>query len=108
MEESFTAEFLSPLNEEPPSAAVAGVLIMNQQQQQQPQQPPLQHQPQQHQPEQIKQPANAARSTQQVYRCEACNKTVSSSRSLKRHRGTCRQYNIEYGHLNQTSSTNAQ
>uniref|UniRef100_A0A158Q8X5 C2H2-type domain-containing protein n=1 Tax=Elaeophora elaphi TaxID=1147741 RepID=A0A158Q8X5_9BILA len=37
----------------------------------------------------------------QLYRCESCNKTVSSSRSLKRHRSTCKQYQLEYGQLRQ-------
>uniref|UniRef100_A0A8R1TKB5 BTB domain-containing protein n=1 Tax=Onchocerca volvulus TaxID=6282 RepID=A0A8R1TKB5_ONCVO len=41
-----------------------------------------------------------------LYRCESCNKTVSSSRSLKRHRSTCKQYQLEYGQLRQKTTGN--
>lgn len=43
-------------------------------------------------------------SAMQLYRCESCNKTVSSSRSLKRHRNTCKQYQLEYGQLGQKAT----
>ncbi|VDO09506.1 unnamed protein product [Brugia timori] len=41
-----------------------------------------------------------------LYRCESCNKTVSSSRSLKRHRSTCKQYQLQYGQLRENASDN--
>lgn len=34
-----------------------------------------------------------------LYQCESCNKRVSSSRSLKRHRSTCKLYQLDFGHL---------
>ncbi|KAK0395261.1 hypothetical protein QR680_001191 [Steinernema hermaphroditum] len=34
-----------------------------------------------------------------VHQCESCAKIVSSSRSLKRHRSTCKKYLEQYGHL---------
>lgn len=42
----------------------------------------------------------------QLYRCESCKKTVSSGRSLKRHRSTCKQFQLEYGQLKQKSTDN--
>ncbi|KAL3994200.1 Zinc finger C2H2 type family protein [Acanthocheilonema viteae] len=51
---------------------------------------------------QIKRPGTSM----QLYRCESCNKTVSSSRSLKRHRSTCKQFQLEYGQLRQKSADN--
>ncbi|EJD76036.1 zinc finger protein [Loa loa] len=51
---------------------------------------------------QIKRPGTST----QLYRCESCNKTVSSSRSLKRHRSTCKQYQLEYGQLRKKAADN--
>ncbi|MFH4984337.1 hypothetical protein AB6A40_011046 [Gnathostoma spinigerum] len=39
-----------------------------------------------------------------LFQCESCSKTVSSSRSLKRHRGTCKQYQLDYGLSNKVDT----